>query len=162
MIKIDIADPKDKQISDLIGIHTAYGDAHYPSESNTHVYLDEYETSGVLLFGAWKGDECVGIAGLKSLTGEHGELKSMHVLEQTRGKGVGTHLIDTVIKAANERGLNRLSLETGSREASAAARRLYAKIGFEYCGPFGGYREDPNCVFMTMCLAQAIKPFGSK
>jgi putative acetyltransferase len=154
MIKIDIANPKDKQIADLIEIHTAYGDAHYPSESNTHVYLDEYDRSGVLLFGAWKDDKCLGIAGLKSLTDQHGELKSMHVLEQARGHGVGLRLINAVLKEASERGLNRLSLETGSRDASAAARRLYENIGFEYCGPFGDYREDPECVFMTMRVGQ--------
>ena len=135
MIKIDVANPKDKQIANLIEIHTAYGDAHYPSESNTHVYLDEYEQSGVVLFGAWKDDECVGIAGLKSLTDEHGELKSMHVLEQARGLGVGSRLINMVFKEASGRGLSRLSLETGSRDASAAARKRYEKIGFEYCGP---------------------------
>ena len=154
MIKIDVANPKDKQIADLIQIHTAYGDAHYPSESNTHVYLDEYEKSGVLLFGAWKEDECVGIAGLKPLTDEHGELKSMHVLEQARGHGVGFSLIKTVVKEARGRGLHRLSLETGSRDASSNARRLYENSGFEYCEPFGDYKEDPECLFMTMCLNQ--------
>lgn len=154
MIKIDIANPKDKQIADLIEIHTAYGDAHYPSESNTHVYLDEYDRSGVHLFGAWKDNKCLGIAGLKMLTDQHGELKSMHVLEKARGHGVGLRLINAVVKEASSRGLNRLSLETGSRDASAAARRLYESIGFEYCGPFGDYREDPECVFMTMRVGQ--------
>ena len=162
MIRIDIANPREQQVADLIVIHTAYGDAHYPSESNTHVYLDEYEESGVLLLGAWKDIECVGIAGLKSLTNEHGELKSMHVLEQARGHGVGRRLIDAVIKEAKKHGLDRLSLETGSRDASSAARKLYENIAFEYCGPFGDYKEDPECVFMTMCLAKTETRAASK
>lgn len=77
----------------------------------------------------------------------------MHVLEQVRGYGVGSRLIDAVIKEASKRGLRRLSLETGSRDASAAARKLYEKLGFDYCVPFGDYDEDPECVFMTKQLA---------
>ncbi|WP_425596169.1 GNAT family N-acetyltransferase [Roseobacter litoralis] len=84
--------------------------APYPSESNSHVYLGEYAESGVVLFGAWTITECVGIAGLKSLTDEHCELKSMHALEQVRGYGVGSRLIDAVISKASKRGLRRLSL----------------------------------------------------
>lgn len=153
MIEIAIANPNDPQVANLVKVHTEYGDAHYPSESNSHVYLDEYDQSGVLLFGAWKNAELVGIAGLKSLSEDHGELKSMHVIEQVRGAGVGSRLIDTVIKEASKRGLGRLSLETGSRDASAAARQLYEKLGFDYCPPFGDYTEDPECVFMTKQLA---------
>ena len=43
-------------------------------------------------------------------------------------------------------------LETGSREASAAARRLYERAGFSYCAPFGAYVDDPMSVFMTRTL----------
>jgi putative acetyltransferase len=34
-----------------------------------------------------------------------------------------------------------------------AARALYARAGFVICGPFEGYRDDPNSVFMTKALA---------
>jgi putative acetyltransferase len=47
------------------------------------------------------------------------------------------------------RGMTRLSLETGSWAYFAPARALYARHGFVECGPFEGYREDPNSVFMT-------------
>jgi putative acetyltransferase len=153
MIEVDHADPNDPEVSQIIAAHVAYGDAHYPTESNHHVYLEEYDESGVQLFGAWLDGSCVGMAGLKSVTNSHGELKSMHVLEKARGHGVGALLIDTVIKEASERGLERLSLETGSREASAAARLVYEKFGFEYCAPFGDYREDPESVFMTLGIS---------
>lgn len=32
------------------------------------------------------------------------------------------------------------------------AQALYESFGFSYCGPFGGYQEDPNNVFMTIRL----------
>jgi len=57
-----------------------------------------------------------------------------------------------IMKHARTNDLTRLSLETGSTEAFAPARRLYEKYGFEACGPFGTYREDPHSAFMTRDL----------
>ena len=37
-------------------------------------------------------------------------------------------------------------------DAFKPAQKLYESFGFEYCGPFGEYNEDPNSVFMTMRL----------
>ena len=153
MIKVDQANPNDPHVSQIIAAHVAYGDAHYPVESNHHVHLEEYAKSGVQLFGAWLDGLCVGMAGLKSITNRHGELKSMHVLKQARGHGVGVLLIDAVINEASKRGLERVSLETGSREASAAACLVYERFGFEYSTPFGDYCEDPESVFMTLGIS---------
>jgi putative acetyltransferase len=62
---------------------------------------------------------------------------------------VAARLLDTILGEASKRGYERVSLETGSMAAFAPARRLYAKFGFEPCGPFADYVEDPNSVFMT-------------
>lgn len=48
--------------------------------------------------------------------------------------------------------MRRVSLETGSMDFFAPARRLYAAAGFAPCAPFGAYRADPNSVFMTRTL----------
>jgi putative acetyltransferase len=37
-------------------------------------------------------------------------------------------------------------------QAFAAARELYATVGFVPCGPFGDYVDSPNSTFMTLCL----------
>ena len=57
-----------------------------------------------------------------------------------------------IIKEAPSRGYSRLSLETGSMDAFAPARALYARLGFEYQGPFADYKEDPYSVFMSLLL----------
>ena len=57
-----------------------------------------------------------------------------------------------IITEARRMGFARLSLETGSAEFFAPARRLYEKFGFEYCEPFADYRPDPNSVFLTRTL----------
>lgn len=54
-----------------------------------------------------------------------------------------------MLSVARQRGYRRLSLETGSQAAFARARALYARFGFESCGPFADYDKDPNSVFMT-------------
>ncbi|GKX35629.1 MAG: N-acetyltransferase [Rhizobiaceae bacterium MnEN-MB40S] len=151
-MEIRVADPKHAPVAHIIMAHVAHGDAHYPAESNHHIDLADYARSGVQLFAAWDGEDCVGIAGLKIVEDDHGELKSMHVLPRARGRGVGGSLVRVVLEEAASRGLKRISLETGSRGASAAARALYERYGFAYCRPFEPYREDPESVFMTRSI----------
>jgi putative acetyltransferase len=64
-------------------------------------------------------------------------------------KGVAARLIRHILDEARRRSYRRLSLETGSMEAFAPARSLYARFGFKPCGPFAAYVEDPYSVFMT-------------
>ena len=45
-----------------------------------------------------------------------------------------------------------LSLETGTMPEFAPARAFYLRHGFEHCGPFAEYTDDPNSVFMTKKL----------
>ncbi|MDR7380609.1 GNAT family N-acetyltransferase [Promicromonospora iranensis] len=82
----------------------------------------------------------------------HGEIKSMRTALQARGKGVASALLETVLTEARRRRYTRVSLETGSQDYFAAARRLYARHGFAECGPFGDYTHDPHSVFMTLEL----------
>jgi putative acetyltransferase len=74
------------------------------------------------------------------------------VLETARGAGVGRKLLSEVLEQSRGRGYAKLWLETGTRPASAAARRLYAQAGFRECPPFGEYAEDPESVFMVLDL----------
>ena len=37
-------------------------------------------------------------------------------------------------------------------EAFRPAWQLYESFGFQYCGPYAGYKPDPNSVFMTLVL----------
>ena len=152
ILDIQPADPAKPQIRSLIEAQSAHGNAHYPAESNHHLTTDDYLKQDIRLFAAWLGGKCVGIAALKTLNTNAAELKSMHVLPQARGTGVGAKLLDHVIGEAQRQGLSDLYLETGSRKASAAARKLYEKFEFVYCPPFGDYKEDVESVFMLRTL----------
>ncbi|MCA5894736.1 GNAT family N-acetyltransferase [Isoptericola sp. NEAU-Y5] len=83
----------------------------------------------------------------------HGELKSMRTAGTARRRGVASAVLVRLLAVARERRYGRVSLETGSQELFAAARRLYARHGFEPCGPFGTYVADPHSVFLSLELA---------
>jgi putative acetyltransferase len=89
----------------------------------------------------------------KRIDATHAEIKSMHVLSETRGRGLSRRMLDHLLAEAQAAGYTRLSLETGSQAMFLPARRLYEKAGFAECPPFEGYELDPNSVFMTKVLA---------
>ena len=107
---------------------------------------------GVTLFAAREGDTVLGVGALAVIGPGHGELKSMHTAAEARGRGVARAVLGALVGAAQEQGLTRLSLETGSMPEFAAARALYETEGFDMCPPFGDYVEDPLSVFMTRTL----------
>lgn len=82
--------------------------------------------------------------------GDYGELKSMFVLEAMRGQRIGERLIYQLEAFLRERGLTVARLETGVDSHSAL--RLYARLGYQRCDPFGDYPADPLCVFMEKRL----------
>jgi putative acetyltransferase len=127
---------------------TAVGSAHA-------LDLDGLKTPDIRFFTLWQDDDLLGCGALKTLSADHGEVKSMHTAEAHRRKGAGSVMLSHIIAAAREHGLTRLSLETGSWPFFIPAHALYRAHGFVDCGPFGDYRPDPNSVFMTLDLGEA-------
>ena len=146
------ADPRNPDLAALIRRHAAHSDAHYPAESNHHLSPDELARSGVAFFALWEGDRPVAMGALAPLAPGEAEIKSMHVTGDRRGAGLGAAMLAHLISEARAAGVDRLWLETGSRDASAPARALYARAGFRVCPPFGDYVDDPESVFMVLDL----------
>jgi putative acetyltransferase len=114
--------------------------------------LDALRHPSMTVWAVWKGEELMGCGALKALDGTHGEVKSMRTAARFQRNGVATALMRHILREARARGYRRLSLETGTPDAFAPARALYERFGFEECGPFGDYAEDPYSVFMTLAL----------
>ncbi|MFC4761553.1 GNAT family N-acetyltransferase [Dyella koreensis] len=125
---------------------------HSPPESIHALDLDALRGPDISLWTAWQDQELLGCGALKQLDTAHGELKSMRTASSYLRKGVASLLLRHLLEEARQRSYHRLSLETGSMEAFAPARRLYASFGFEACEPFADYIDDPNSVFMTRAL----------
>ena len=104
--------------------------------------------------------KAVGMGALKRISEDHSELKSMHVMEEMRGRGLARHLLNHLMNEACAMGARRISLETGVQPPFAGAHALYASEGFETCPPFEGYGPDPNSTFMTRTLEPAVDKDG--
>jgi putative acetyltransferase len=76
----------------------------------------------------------------------------MHTARAARRRGVGRALVHHLLDVASERGVRRVSLETGAMDSFVPARTLYASAGFEPCEPFGDYSPSRNSAFMTRAL----------
>lgn len=106
----------------------------------------------VSFFSYRKDGELLAVGALKRLSDDHSEIKSMHVAQAARGRGLGQAILEHLVDAARRSGARRVSLETGSMPAFAAARALYARAGFVVCEPFGSYSPSRHSTFMTLAL----------
>lgn len=111
--------------------------------------VEELRKKDVTFWSVWEGEQLLGCGALKELEASLGEIKSMRTVAKYRGRGVASIMLEHILNEAKRRNYNKVSLETGSNESYAPARKLYLKYGFEECAPFGEYTEDPNSTFMT-------------
>jgi len=125
---------------------------HSPPESIHALDLPALRAPGMTFWTARDEGELLGCAALRELDPTHGEIKSMRTARAHLGKGVAATLLRHIIGVARTRGYLRLSLETGSGTAFEPAHALYGKFGFQFCGPFADYRDDPFSRFMTLAL----------
>lgn len=145
--------PLASDLAALFARHTAAMHAETPPESIHMMDAARLAQPGITFYVMRDGGQPVGMGALKRIDAGHGEIKSMHVLNERRGRGLARKMLDHLVAEARREGYVRLSLETGSQHFFLPARKLYQNAGFEICGPFEGYSEDPNSVFMTMKLA---------
>lgn len=148
-MEIKIDDLSGDQVARLIGEHLQSMELHSPPESIHALNLEKLKKPDITFWSVWEQEELLGCGALKELDAHHGEIKSMRTSSQHLKKGVARKLMEFIIHEAKRRGYRRLSLETGPMEAFAPARKLYESVGFQYCGPFAEYVEDPYSLFMT-------------
>jgi putative acetyltransferase len=141
------------QIAALLQAHLDAMRQHSPPESVHALDLNALRQPGITFWTAWDGSDLMGCGALKSLTADHGELKSMRTAAAHLRKGVGRAMLRHIELAAREQGIRRISLETGPHAPFHAAQRLYASEGYVVCGPFADYVLDSFSVFMTKPLS---------
>lgn len=142
-------DLRGPEIAALLEAHLAFCRSQSPPGSVHALDIEGLRASDIVFWSAWHDGNLVGCIALHELGHHHAEIKSMHTAEATRGLGVGRTLVEHLLKEAANRGIRRLSLETGTMEGFRPARELYAGYGFIPCAPFANYFEDPNSICMT-------------
>ncbi len=151
-MEIRVDDLSHPAVLALLASHLAAMAEVSPPESRHALDVSGLRGPGLTFWTVWDREQLLGCGALKALDSTHGELKSMRTAPGQERRGVASTLLRHLIDEARRRGYRRLSLETGSMTYFEPAHRLYRKFGFVDCGPFGGYRLDPNSVFMTMPL----------
>jgi putative acetyltransferase len=146
----EIADLNAPDVDALLSLHLK--EAH-ADDCTAALGKEALSADTVTLFAARNKDGAlVGIAGLKILANDHGEVKSVRTHPDYLRQGVSRRLMAHLENEARKRGMVKLSLETHPTPAYAAACRLYENLGYEYCGAFGEYLPSPKSIFMTKTL----------
>lgn len=148
-MEIRIDDLSGSEIQELLREHLQSMALHSPPESIHALDIEALRKPEITFWTVWEDGALLGCGALKELDAQHGEVKSMRTSLRHRRKGAAKTILNHLLAEAKRRSYRRLSLETGSMEAFAPARTLYAGFGFTYCGPFADYVEDPYSVFMT-------------
>jgi putative acetyltransferase len=149
-VNIVIGGLDDHRVQALLANHVKAARAETAPGSAHALDVTALKSPDVTFWSAWKDDTVVGVGALKRLSPTHGEIKSMHTADAQRRSGVGTAILHRIIDSAQNAGMTRLSLETGSWAYFNPARAFYQRHGFVECPPFGDYVEDANSIFMTL------------
>ncbi len=142
----------DPRVVDLVNVHVTTARAHTAPGSAHAFDIAALQSPDMTFWTIWDRDVPVGVGALKQLAPDHGEIKSMHTAQAMRGTGVARVMLRHIIAVARQRGMSRLSLETGAWDFFQPAHALYHGHGFVDCPPFGDYSPDPNSLFMTLQL----------
>ena len=152
MIRIETDDPARPDVHQLLSEHLADMFATSPAESVHALDHSALKHESMTFWTAREDGVLLGCGALKTLSSGHAEIKSMRTTSIARGRGVATQMLEHIVAEAARMGYERVSLETGTQDYFAPARRLYARHGFTECPPFGEYTLDPNSVFMELAV----------
>jgi putative acetyltransferase len=151
-MRILVDDLTSPQTQALIDYHQRSMHAASPPGTSYALSLSGLQGPDVTVWTAWRGSAILGCAALKQLGPESGEIKSMRAAPGSVRTGVGEALLLHLIGEARARGYKRLSLETGSGPAFAAAIGLYRKHGFEPGAAFSDYAPSDFNQFFHLDL----------
>ncbi len=151
-IIIAVDNPTRPDVLRLLQAHLDFAHSVTPAGHVHALDVDGLLDPAVTFFSARADHELFGVGALRQLDEVHVEVKSMHTTAPARGKGIGRAMVEHLLAVARERRVLRVSLETGTYDAFAPARALYASIGFRDCPPFADYTVNPHSQCMTLEL----------
>jgi putative acetyltransferase len=149
-LDFEVEDPRATDVVDLLQAHLNFAHETTPTEHIHALDIERLCQPGITFFTARQDGKLVGIGALNELTRSQAELKSMHVNQLVRGKGLGRAFLHYLLTVAGDRQYQWLGLETGTMDAFAPARHLYLSVGFTSCEPFGEYSVNDYSTCMSM------------
>lgn len=149
-MRISFESPNQADAIALIAELDAYQSALYPPESHHALDLTSVAADRVLFVLARDDTGRAIGCGAVVLSPEYGELKRMYVRPEQRGLGIAKKVLQMLESAAAKSDCSLLKLETGPSQPEALG--FYARCGYQPCGPFGTYTDDPLSVFMQKVM----------
>lgn len=148
-LELFLADATSNDSRKLIEELDAYQLSLYPAELCHRMPPEEIQEKGVFYLARLSGD-IVGCGGLVPFDDNKTELKRMFVRPAARGQGIARQMFKLLEVQARHLKAKSIYLETGPPQREAVA--FYLSVGFETCGPFGGYEDHPLSIFMEKRL----------
>ncbi|WP_310379025.1 GNAT family N-acetyltransferase [Flavobacterium sp.] len=125
-------------------VGTAYEDTYLD------FMFEEYSKPKSVYFVVENNGRIIGSAGIAPLENEAEticELQKMYFLPVTRGRGIGSQMMEMCLQSARDFGFEKCYLET--MPFMHDAQKLYKKVGFEYiCSPMGSTGHTSCPVWM--------------
>ena len=140
------------EVNDLLKKHFIELRSVSPAGSTHVLDIDGLKDPSIKFWSLWENNKLIGCGALKFLEKDHGEFKSIRVVDEFRKKGIGERIIKHLIEEAKKLKISKLSIETGAGEFFAPARKLFNKFGFKKSEPFAHYKVDPNSCYFTLDL----------
>ncbi|MCO5146782.1 MAG: GNAT family N-acetyltransferase [Aquamicrobium sp.] len=142
-VEIAVETPLQDDIRRLVGELNAYMMPLTPREFQFQLTVEQMTEPSVTLFVARDASgRAVGMGALKEHGDGLGEVKRMYTLPETRGRRVGSQLLERIEELAREKGLDRIVLETGEAPGFEPAWRVYERGGFTMCGAVLDYPDS--------------------
>jgi putative acetyltransferase len=137
---------------ELLRLHLQGMHASSPAGSVYALDLGRLKSPSICVFSAWAGSRVAGIGALKELDADRGEVKSMRTHPDFLRQGVAAAILERIIAEGRQRGMRRLSLETGTGPAFEPALALYRRLGFIDGEAFGDYQRSEFSQFLHLDL----------
>lgn len=142
--------PDDDQVAPIVAAHISLMDTTSPSDACHRLEPAALLDPSITFLAAVDGDHVLGIGAHADVGDDWGEVKSMHVVANRRGQGIGRLVLAAIEDVGRRHGNRVLRLETGAHLAAAIA--LYERSGYVRRGPFADYAAHPATVFMEKDL----------
>lgn len=136
----------------LVALHVAGMHDNSPPEQVFALDLSGLQTPDITVWSVWQGEKIAGIGALKMLADGGGELKSMRTHPDYLRQGVAARLLEHILVHARQRGVTRVSLETGTGAAFEPALALYRRYGFVNGEAFADYTASEFNQFLHLSL----------
>jgi putative acetyltransferase len=125
-----------------------------PREFTHHLTVEQMAGPEMTLFVAREDGKAVAMGALRRHPDGVAEVKRMYTMPDHQGRGIGGRILSEIEGLARREGLGRLVLETGNN--FDAALRVYARGGFQACGPVLDYLPSPYTAFFEKPLSPRV------